>query len=89
MKPEAAVFTAQVYSRLKPSAHGTTYTAQVQELIAEGREVQDIAGALGNALETVTAELVPETALWKERLLARGAQGAYEQEQAHSGRAVY
>ncbi|HHT43800.1 MAG TPA: 4-(cytidine 5'-diphospho)-2-C-methyl-D-erythritol kinase [Firmicutes bacterium] len=76
VKPEAAVFTAQVYSRLKPSAHGTTYTAQVQELIAEGREVQDIAGALGNALETVTAELVPETALWKERLLARGAHGA-------------
>ena len=86
VKPEAAVFTAQVYSRLKPSAHGTTYTAQVQELIAEGREVQDIAGALGNALETVTRNWCLRQPLKGGSCL--GPQGAYERA-AHSGRAVY
>lgn len=76
VKPGVDVLTAEVYRRLQPSAHGTKYTARLQQLLQAGVGVSELAGALGNALETVTEVLVPEVALWKERFLAYGAHEA-------------
>ncbi|NLL07378.1 MAG: 4-(cytidine 5'-diphospho)-2-C-methyl-D-erythritol kinase [Firmicutes bacterium] len=76
VKPGVEVFTAEVYKRLKASAHGSSFSAKLQQLLSQGRDVSELAGALGNALETVTEDLVPEVTLWKERLLAHGAHGA-------------
>jgi len=76
VKPAANVLTAEVYRRLDVSAHGSSHTARLRQLLREGRGLPELAGALGNALETVTEQLVPEVAVWKERLLAAGAHGA-------------
>lgn len=76
VKPEANVLTAEVYKRLDPSAHGTSYSAKLREGLSAGRSVPELAQSLGNALETVTEKLVPEVVLWKQRLLDHGAHGA-------------
>ena len=76
MKPGAAVSTAEVYRRLQPAVHGTRFTAELRQLLQQGRGLPELAGVLGNVLETVTEALVPEVVLWKERLLAQGAHGA-------------
>jgi 4-diphosphocytidyl-2-C-methyl-D-erythritol kinase len=76
VKPGAAVSTAEVYRRLQPAFHGTRFTAELRQLLQQGRGLPELAGGLGNVLETVTEALVPEVVLWKERLLAQGAHGA-------------
>ncbi|WP_461365875.1 4-(cytidine 5'-diphospho)-2-C-methyl-D-erythritol kinase, partial [Candidatus Darwinibacter acetoxidans] len=60
VKPGVDVFTAEVYKKLKASAHGSSFSAKLQQLLSQGRDVSELAGALGNALETVTEDLVPE-----------------------------
>ncbi len=71
VKPEASVSTAKIYSKLEPYAHGGDSTDRLLEFLHGGSLAWD--HILENALESVTADLVPEVGLWKKRLLDHGA----------------
>lgn len=76
VKPQAGVSTAEIYGRLPSTAHGRQSTARFLELLEENQGAEVLGTVLANALEAVTAELVPEVELWKRRLRAAGAHTA-------------
>lgn len=76
INPLAKVSTSEVYGRLSHTAHGGRSTKSLVEMLKLNKSVLKLSSGLTNALESVTMELVPEIALWKNRLLEHGALGA-------------
>lgn len=72
VKPKAGVSTAEIYRSLDPAAHGGNSTDRLLEYLASQTDTP-LSGVLENALESVTAVLLPEVGLWKGRLLEHGA----------------
>ena len=75
IRPDHKVSTASVYKRLSEKSYGTAYTAKFVSHLTGSRSTAQLGAALGNALETVTAALIPEIEEWKERLLQSNALG--------------
>ncbi|MGI6640892.1 MAG: 4-(cytidine 5'-diphospho)-2-C-methyl-D-erythritol kinase [Limnochordia bacterium] len=75
VKPPVEVSTAQVYQKLKPGTFGTGSSQAFIDALVQGAPWARLAEKLGNVLESVTEELLPEVRLWKGRLLDGGALG--------------
>lgn len=71
VKPEASVPTAEIYRNLEPRAHGGNSTDQLLEFLRGANS--SLEPTFENALESVTANIVPEVRLWKKRLFDHGA----------------
>ncbi|HHX01299.1 MAG TPA: 4-(cytidine 5'-diphospho)-2-C-methyl-D-erythritol kinase [Firmicutes bacterium] len=74
VKPNPAISTRAVYQALNPSTFGDRYTSRLVQALQEG---QDITCCFGNALESISTELVPEIGLWRERLVQAGAKASF------------
>lgn len=76
INPNAEISTAEVYGGLSHVAHGGSSTRSFVEMLKSKESALNLSLGLANALESVTMELVPEIATWKNRLLEHGALGA-------------
>lgn len=76
VKPQGEVATGRVYQLLEAVNFGTQYSAAFIEQLTGGADWDSLAGMLGNVLETVTLQLVPDVELWKNRLREGGALGS-------------
>jgi 4-diphosphocytidyl-2-C-methyl-D-erythritol kinase len=75
-KPERGADTGGIYRAY--DARGTGGIASAEAVVAalQSGSLTQLAGALGNDLEPVTAELVPEVAAYRREMLRSGALGA-------------
>lgn len=76
INPGHKVSTAVVYKKLRKEAFGTSYTSRFVSYLKEHGPMTQLATALGNSLESVTAALIPDIEEWKKRLLQSNALGA-------------
>jgi len=74
IKPQPSLSTKHVYAAVQPSMYGERYTAKLVQALTQG---QDITAYFGNALEAVSVSLLPEIAVWCQRLLDNQAQTAF------------
>ncbi len=86
VKPERGAQTAEIYRAY--DARPRRGVASVEPVVAALRsgDLPTLAGAVGNDLEAITAELVPEVEAYREELLRSGALGAA---MSGTGTAVY
>ena len=88
VKPPFDVSTAYVYKNLDPLLAGDIYHPDTRRMISliENGNISDIAGDLGNILESVTVRAYPEISNIKKRLINSGAEGSL---MSGSGPTVY
>lgn len=72
VKPDVHVSTAEIYRQLDPLAHGGDSTHRLLRFLS-GDDSLPLGRILENALESVTANLVPEVGEWKKKLGDSGA----------------
>ncbi len=85
-KPHRSADTGEIYRA--HDAAGTESARCVEPVVSalQSRSLRDLAASVGNDLESVTSDLVPEVAALESKLLAREALGAT---MSGSGTAVY
>jgi len=74
VKPNPSISTKQVYQTLEENAYGDRYTGKLVAALQQGKE---ITCCFGNILEPISTSLVPEIALWRERLVQAGAEASF------------